>query len=380
MAPTRPPCPAWWTDTKHFLVPGLVVSALCFFLQQNFIGGVIVAAVAGFLSWVLYHRCGLLASVTPKRGVTYALRHLRDNLHHRLFQARCLETLEALVSMKASKGPRIVERGGVALVVRSLQLYGDGDEDGGDGEIVERAMNVLLGLVRTSPTTAATELLKAWPIKAVAARLSKVSGDMDRSEEERGAHSLMMLKLISQICEVVDADVRGDALAWRNELVDAVLATMQRTMHLNKSESMQQWACCVLYNLQHQASAVKIRIAKADGMARVLDAVRAHRESVKVNKMAAVLLCEIIFEPIDPDSSSNSSKKPELRFLPDVLAEAIDLGVMQALYEMQKRHATCVEIFNCNRLIKHELGKDRKVTVAEDAASFTIVEGSTLTL
>ena len=75
--------------------------------------------------------------------------------------------------------------------------------------------------------------------------------------------------------------------------------------------------------------------------------------------------------------SSDGSNKPELRFLPDVLAEAIDLGVMQALYEMQKRHATCVEIFNCNRLIKHELGKDRKVTVAEDAASFTIVQGST---
>eukprot|EP00946_MAST-07B_sp_MAST-7B-sp1_P002667 g2667.t1 len=374
--------PAWWADTKHFLVPGLTLAALCFFFEQPLIGSVLVTAVVGFLSWVLYHRCGLLASITPKRGVTYALRHLRDNLHNRLYQARCLETLSALIAMRASKGPRIVERGGVALVVRSLLLYGDGDEDGGDSEITMSAMNVLLGLLRTSPESAAPKLLESWPIKDVATRLVEVSGDLDRSEEERDEHSLTMLKLISQICEAVNADVRGGALAWRNELVDAVITTMQRTVRSEKSESMQQWACCVLYNLQHQSLALKERIAKAGGMARVLDAVRIHRDSVKVNKMAAVLLCEILFEPIPDVQSSEkvAENKTELRFLPEVLAEAIDLGVMQALYEMQKHHTDCVEIFNCNRLIKHELGKERKVSVAEDAATFTIVEGSSLTL
>ena len=76
-----------------------------------------------------------------------------------------METLSALIAMRASKGPRIVERGGVALVVRSLLLYGDGDEDGGDSEITMSAMNVLLGLLRTSPESAAPKLLESWPIK-----------------------------------------------------------------------------------------------------------------------------------------------------------------------------------------------------------------------
>ena len=182
-----------------------------------------------------------------------------------------------------------------------------------------------------------------------------------RSEEERDEHSLTMPVDISNM-RSCQCRCRGGALAWRNGLVDAVITTMQRTVRSEKSESMQQWACCVLYNLRHQSLALKERIAKAGGMARVLDAVRIHRDSVKVNKMAAVLLCEILFEPIPDVQSSEkvAENKTELRFLPEVLAEAIDLGVMQALYEMQKHHTDCVEIFNCNRLIKHELGRKEK--------------------
>ena len=377
--------PAWWSDTKTFLVPSLVVAAVLFSLGQKLLGGIVVAVSIGFLSWILYHRCGLLATIVPKRGVSYALRMMRQNLHHRLFQVRCLETIEDLINMRASKGARIVERGGVKLIVRALHLYGDGEEDGGDSEIVERALIVLLGLVRTSPKTATLQVLSAWPIKDIANRLGEVSGDLDRSEEDRDNLSLLLLKLISQICEAVAPSVRTDALAWRNELVDSVLLNMQRSLRSKKSEEIHQWSCCALYNLQHQSKVIKVKIAKSGGLARVLDSVRVHRSSLSVNKIAAVFLCEILFEPlldIKPKSGADVSKsnKPELRFLPDVLAEAIDLGVMQAMYEMQKRHTSCVEIFNCNRLIKHELGKARSVDIAENAKTFTVIDGSDIAI
>jgi hypothetical protein len=361
-------CPKWWNAVQHFLLPGLIISLIFLAMGQHVIGAILLALNVGFLTWVLYHRFGLLASITVKRGVSFNLRNMEENLHGRLYQIRCLNNLLTLIN-DYKKGPRIVEKGGVRVLFRSFHLYSDNEKDSngdrkGNLEITNLILQVLFDLLCTSPKDGSKNILKAWPIKDIANYIDELnSNDLDMNEKDRNQMILLVLKIVQQLSEHTTQSER-DTVSWNSILMKSVLNCMkERLRDLEEGESIQQWGTCALYNMQHGVNSSKLTFSKYGGFNVVLDAVRRYRSAVKVNELAAILMVECVFESVANDST-------ELKFMPEPFAEALSSGVMSALHDMEKEFPENGSIHNCHRLLKNQYSKPRKMEVEIDHVEF----------
>jgi hypothetical protein len=357
-------CPEWWHATQNFLVPGLILSLICLAMEQHLLGSMLLACNIGFLGWVLYHRCGLLASLTVKRGVSFNLRHMKETLHFPLYQTRCLNNLIALIE-RHKKGPRIVEKGdGISTILRAFILYSDMEDDDGIGnyDITKLALEALFGLLRTSPKDAATQILQKWTIKHAATYIDELNNNLDLDENKRCELLVWVLKVVAQLSEHTAVKKRHGK-GWSVVLIKSLLSCMRTRMRDEKSESVQQWGCCVLFNTQHGVNAAKETFGACHGFSIVLDAVRRHRKAVQINQLAAVLMAECVFESVKNGTT-------ELKFLPEVFAEALSNGVMSALQDMAQQHSECADIANCNRLLKSEYAKPRRPEIEVDHVEF----------
>lgn len=326
-------------------------------MGQQLVGSILLSLNLGFLGWVLYHRCGLLSSITVKKGVSFNLRNMDENLHGRLYQTRCLTNLNTLINTY-NKGPRIVEKGGVRVILRAFILYSDNEKDSGgehvgNVEITELALQAMFGLLRTSPKESATQILQKWTIKHVAGYLDELNhGDLDMDEKVRNKLIVLVLKIIAQLSEHTTPEARGSN-GWSNTLVTSVLHCMKaRLRDQTEAESMQQWGICCLYNIQHNVNVSKESFSNCGGFNVVLDAVRRHRQALKLNQLAAVLMAECVFESVSKHATA-------LKFLPEVFAEALSSGVMSALQDMGKEFPNNGDIHNCKRLMASEYSKPR---------------------
>ena len=366
-------CPDWWTAVQSFLVPGLVVSLIFLAMGQQLIGSILIALNVAFLSWVLFHRFGLLSRLTIKKGVSFNLRHMDENLHSRLYQVKCLKNIIALIDHH-KKGPRIVEKHGIRIILRAFILYSDNEKDsegetGGDVEITELALQALFGLLRTSPKDSTEHILKKWTVHYIAGYVDEITANLDLAEETRNTLLVWVLKIVSQLSEHTAHQVRATGVGWSSVLMQSILNCMKQRLRdqLKSGEHIQQWGICSLFNLQHNTDPAKDSFSKHGGFTVVLDAVRRYRQSLKINQLAAVLMAECVFESVVKNTT-------ELKFLPEVFAEALSSGVMSALQDMQKEYPNNSDIYNCNRLLKSEYGKPRKVDVDVECNHVEFIE------
>lgn len=357
-------CPEWWDATQSFLVPGLILTLILFGVGQQLLGSILLSLNVGFLGWVLYFRCGLLSQLTVKKGVSFNLRHMKEHLHHKLYQKQILKNLQTLVGQK-KKGPRVVERGGVPLIVRAFILYSDiEDEDVGDCDITKLSLQVMFSLLSTCSKETSSQILQKWSVKHVAGYLDELNSNFVLDEEERNTLLVLVLKVVVQLCEFTDAKVRDGDLGWTVTLMRSILNCMRKRLGDKKSaKEIQQWGINVLFNLQHGSNVAKESFAALNGFGAVLDAVRQYREALPLNKLAAALMVEVQFENVKEGAT-------ELRFLPEVFAEGLQRGVMSALTDMKKEHSGCPDIANCDRLLKTEYGKPRKTEIDVDHVEF----------
>ena len=368
--PNQSCLPEWWHATQSFLLPGLVLSLITLAMGFNLIGSILLACNIGFLSWVLYHRFGLLASITVKRGVSYNLRHMQSNLHAKLYQKKCLNNVISLID-NYKKNKRILEKDGIPIILRTFQLYSDNELDGvGDHDITVLALEALFGLLRTSPAPATVQINQNWKIQSINEYINDLNNNLDMNETNRNELLILVLKVVAQLSENTPSTIRNTNRGWHTLLIQTVLTCMRNRMrdteNMLKSEKVQQWGCCVLFNVQHDSNEAKAMFGSSNGFGVVLDAVRRYRTKLKINQLAAVLMAESVFETVVPGST-------KLIFLPNVFAEALSSGVMSALSDMAVQHPKNGDIASCNRLLKSEYSKPRKNIVEADSIEFVDV-------
>lgn len=220
-----------------------------------------------------------------------------------------------------------------------------------------------------------SQILDIWSVKNIASYLDELNGlslvkvaaegeNTMMDEEERNELLVLVLKVIAQISEFTNSNIRNNNIDWSEILMKSVLECMRKRIAEKKNgEKIQQWGCNALFNLQHGSNKAKESFALLFGFRVVSDSIRQYRDSLDLNKLASALMVEVQFESVNEGATS-------LKFLPEVFAEALSSGVMTACSDMSKHFPDCPDISNCNRLLVSEYSKPRKTEIDVDHVEF----------